>query len=91
MASSIHESHPDVLNRLRRAEGHLKTIIAMIESGRECLEVAQQIRAVEKAIESAKRIYIQDHIDNCLERAAGAIPRRARDSLADFREITKYL
>ena len=91
MASSIHESHPDVVNRLKRAEGHLKTIIEMIEAGRECLDVAQQIHAVEKAIESAKRIYIRDHINNCLEEAAGTIPRGARGSLAEFKEITKYL
>ena len=87
----IHRTHPDVLNRLKRADGHLRTIINMIESRRDCLEVAQQLHAVEKAIAGAKRVFIQDHIDNCFEEAAGAIPRAARDSLAEFREITKYL
>jgi DNA-binding FrmR family transcriptional regulator len=87
----IHSSHPDVLNRLRRADGHLRTIIAMIENQRDCLEVAQQLHAVERALQNAKRIYIQDHIDNCIEEAAGAVPREARSSLAEFRQITKYL
>jgi len=87
----IHTSHPDILNRLKRADGHLRTIIEMIENKRECLEVAQQLHAVERALQNAKRVYIQDHIDNCIEDAAGTIPREARNSLKEFREITKYL
>ncbi|MBV8056322.1 MAG: metal-sensing transcriptional repressor [Deltaproteobacteria bacterium] len=86
-----HESHIEVINRLRRAEGHLHAIIAMIAAQRDCVEVAQQLNAVESALANAKRIYIQDHINNCLEDAAGAIPRGARASLAEFKEITKYL
>lgn len=87
----IHATHTDVVNRLKRAEGHLRTIIEMIENQRECLEVAQQLHAVEKALQSAKRIYVQDHIDNCLEEAAGVMPREARNSLSEFKEIAKYL
>jgi DNA-binding FrmR family transcriptional regulator len=86
-----HTTHTDVVNRLKRAEGHLRTIIDMIEHRRECLEVAQQLHAVEKALQNAKRIYVQDHIDNCLEVAAGVMPRDARNSLSEFKEIAKYL
>ena len=35
------ESHSAIVNRLRRAEGHLKSIIAMLEEGRSNVEVAQ--------------------------------------------------
>jgi DNA-binding FrmR family transcriptional regulator len=87
----IHYTHNEVVNRLKRADGHLRTIIGMIENQRECLEVAQQLHAVEKALQSAKRIYVQDHIDNCLEEAAGVMPREARNSLSEFKEIAKYL
>jgi len=86
-----HRTHTDVVNRLKRAGGHLRTIIDMIERQRECLEVAQQLHAVEKALQNAKRIYVQDHIDNCLEEAAGVMPREARNSLTEFKEIAKYL
>ena len=46
----IHSTHPEIVKRLRRAEGHLRTTISMIEDGRSCLELAQQLHAVEKAI-----------------------------------------
>ena len=89
--SAVHRSHPEIAKRLRRAEGHLRTIIAMVEEGRGCLDLAQQLHAVEKAIGNAKRTLIHDHIDNCLEEVAGPVPRRARGPLDQFKEITKYL
>ncbi|MBB6466801.1 metal-sensing transcriptional repressor [Aminobacter carboxidus] len=87
----VHASHPDTIKRLKRAEGHLRGIIAMIEAGRPCLDVAQQLHAVEKAVGQAKRTLIQDHLDHCLEDAVGALPRAQRQSIDEFKEITKYL
>ena len=87
----VHQTHPDIVNRLKRADGHLHTIIEMIENRRDCIEVAQQLHAVERALQNAKQIYIRDHIDNCIEEAAGTVPREARAQLAGFKEITKYL
>lgn len=86
-----HESHPDIVKRLKRAEGHLKSVIAMIEAGRPCLDIAQQLHAVEKAITNAKRTLIQDHLDHCLEDTIGALPRDQRQSIDEFKTITKYL
>lgn len=89
--TQTHQSHPEVVNRLRRAEGHLQKIIGMMVEGRSCLELAQQLNAVENAIDNAKKVLIHDHIDNCLEEAAGPISRKARGPLDEFKEITKYL
>ena len=86
-----HGTHSDVVNRLKRAEGHLRKLIEMIESRRECLDVAQQLHAIEKAIQNAKKVYIHDHIDNCIDEVAKAPNRRKRDSLELFKEIAKYL
>ena len=66
----IHESHPDIVKRLKRAEGHIRRVISMFEEGRPCLDLAQQLHAVEKAIAEAKRQLIHDHVDHCLDVAA---------------------
>lgn len=87
----LHATHPDILKRLRRAEGHLRSVIEMMEAGRSCLDLAQQLHAVEKAIGQAKRTMIQDHLDHCLEDAVGPLPRGQRRSIDEFKEITKYL
>lgn len=87
----VHQTHPDIVKRLKRAGGHLLSVIEMIEAGRSCLDIAQQLHAVEKAIDQAKKTLIQDHIDHCLEDAIGMAPKDQRRSLDDFKEITKYL
>lgn len=83
--SHIHTSHPALIARLKRADGHLRAVIEMIETGKPCLDVAQQLQAVEKAIASAKRVLIHDHMDHCLD-AEGS--EADRDEL---RAITRYL
>jgi uncharacterized protein len=87
----LHTTHPDVIKRLKRAEGHLRAIIEMIEVGRSCLDISQQMHAVEKAIGQAKKTLISDHLDHCLEEAVGALARDKRRSIDEFKEITKYL
>ena len=89
--ATVHSSHPDIKKRLKRAEGHLRTIVEMLEAKRSCLEVAQQLHAVEKAVSAAKKALVHDHIDHCLERAISPATPGASAALSEFREITKYL
>jgi uncharacterized protein len=87
----IHQSHPDIVKRLKRAEGHLRRVIAMIEEARPCLDVAQQLHAVEKAIGEAKKTLIHDHVDHCLDAAANGHGRTSRAVVSEFKAISKYL
>lgn len=87
----VHQSHPEIIKRLKRAEGHLRTIIGMVEQQRSCVDIAQQLHAVEKAICSAKKTLIHDHIDHCLEQSVGTRGGDARAPIAEFKEISKYL
>ncbi|MCL4455349.1 MAG: metal-sensing transcriptional repressor [Deinococcus sp.] len=87
----LHQTHPEIVKRLKRAEGHLRAIIDMIEGQRPCLDIAQQLHAVEKAIGAAKKTLIHDHIDHCLEQSAGPASRRDRSPVEEVKEITKYL
>ncbi len=87
----LHKTHPHIVKRLKRADGHLRGVIDMIEAGRSCLDIAQQLQAVEKAIAQAKRTLIQDHLDHCLEDAFGPLGRNRRQPIDEFKEIVKYL
>jgi len=88
---SLHQSHPAVISRLKRAEGHLRSVIGMLEDGRDCLDIAQQLAAVEKAVVNAKKLLIHDHIDHCLDRAVRTEEMGAREAIVEFKAITKYL
>jgi uncharacterized protein len=86
-----HDTHPEIVKRLKRASGHLKSVIDMIEADRPCLDIAQQLQAVEKAISQAKKTLIHDHLDHCLEEAVDGGPGVDKSALAEFREIARYL
>ena len=51
---TTHTTHPDVIKRLKRAEGHLRSTIVMLEQGRGCADIAQQLQAIESAVSKAK-------------------------------------
>lgn len=91
MTDHVHSTHPDIVKRLKRAGGHLNSVIAMIESGKPCLELAQQLHAVEKAITQAKKTLIHDHLDHCLEDAVGTLSADDRATIDQFRDIARYL
>lgn len=86
-----HADNPDILRRLRRAEGHLATVVRMVADGRDGMVIAQQMQAVIKALEKAKQMLIIDHIDHHLGEVTGPLPAEVQQKIAEFREITKYL
>ena len=80
-----HATHPALIARLKRADGHLRAVIEMIEAGKPCVEIAQQMQAVENAVANAKRALIHGHIDHCLD---------ANQSPADrdeLKAVSRYL
>ena len=85
------DHHAAITRRLRRANGHLQTIIEMIEQGRSCAQIAQQLQAVEEAIENAKKALLHDCLSQSLERSLGGSGVKAQSALKDFRLIAKYL
>jgi len=88
---TTHATHPAIIKRLRRAHGHLNSIITMLEEERACLDIAQQLQAVESAIANAKKVLVQDHIDHCLELAVRDRARSSDEVVREFKAIAKYL
>ena len=72
IASHIHneESSRLIINRLSRIEGHVRGIKTMVSEDRPCPEVLNQIAAVKGAISSVAKIILEDHLEECLIRAA---------------------
>ena len=89
--SHSHHGYVSVAKRLKRASGHLQNVIAMVESDRECIDIAQQLHAVERAVAAAKRALVHQHLDHCLDDALQGQPQAVRLAMADFKDITKYL
>ena len=86
-----HTSHPAIVARLKRARGHLDSILAMFAEERSCLDISQQLHAVEMAVGNAKRELIHDHIEHCLNDGEGAEGIEPKAALREFKALSKYL
>ena len=85
--SMKHASHPEILVRLKRAQGHLASVITMLEAGRPCVDLAQQLHAVESAITNAKRELIHDHLEHCFDEPGVS----SKTALRELKQLSKYL
>jgi DNA-binding FrmR family transcriptional regulator len=56
----------EVVKRLRRAEGQIRGVIAMLEDGRDCADVVTQLAAVSRALDRAGFKIIATGLQQCL-------------------------
>lgn len=57
------------INRLRRVEGQVRGIIAMIEDNRYCIDILHQMQAVKAALAKVESSILKDHAASCVEKA----------------------
>jgi DNA-binding FrmR family transcriptional regulator len=57
---------PEALDRLRKIEGQLGGIIRMIEGGRDCQEVVQQLAAVGRAVDRVGLRLLTGQLRRCV-------------------------
>lgn len=70
--SHVHdeESLRRIVNRLSRIEGHIRGIKSMVQESRPCPDVLVQIAAVRGALNRVARIILDEHLTECIGRAA---------------------
>ncbi len=57
------------LARLRRIEGQVRGIARMVEDDRYCIEVLDQVAAVEKALRAVSAELVKHHLRHCVRHA----------------------
>ncbi len=64
------ESLRKIVNRLSRIEGHVRGIKTMVQHNSPCPDVLLQIAAVRGALDKVARIVLDEHLTECIARAA---------------------
>ena len=64
------ESLRRIVNRLSRIEGHIRGIKTMVQESRACPDVLVQVAAVRGALDRVARIILDEHLTQCIARAA---------------------
>ncbi|MGD1034335.1 MAG: metal-sensitive transcriptional regulator [Candidatus Dormibacteria bacterium] len=62
---------PEILRRMRRAEGQLRGVIRMLEEGRDCADVVTQLAAVSHALDRAGFRLIATGLQQCVTNREG--------------------
>ena len=76
------------LKRLARIEGQVRGVTKMIESNRYCIDVLQQLRAVQSALAKVEDAVLKDHAATCVERAiASGDPQDQRKKFNELIDI----
>jgi DNA-binding FrmR family transcriptional regulator len=63
------DKRAEALTRMARASGQVQGISRMIEEGRHCTEVLQQIAAVQKALDGVGTIVLRNYLERCVTTA----------------------
>ena len=56
----------DVLLRLRKVSGQVAGITRMVEDDRYCVDVLQQLTAVNSAVEATSKVVVRNYLERCV-------------------------
>ncbi len=82
-----HPSHKNQLASLKRIEGQIRGIINMIDDGKYCVDVINQIKAAKSALVTVESKILKKHIESCVKESLK--DKRALDNKVD--ELLKLI
>jgi DNA-binding FrmR family transcriptional regulator len=79
----------DALTRLKRIEGQVRGISRMVEEAQYCIDIINQITAVQKALDEVAKIVMKRHVESCVSEA---IRRNSGGTMIDelIQTVFKY-
>jgi len=82
----MNEEKKKAVQSLKTARGQIDGIIKMIEEGRYCMDISNQVAASAALVKKAQVLILKQHIAHCVTAAV-----EAKDSKEKLDEITKIL
>lgn len=76
-----HGSTEDVLRRLKSVEGHVRGVQRMVEEGAYCIDVVNQIVAIQRALKKVSGMVLDDHLHSCVTDAMRGPDETAREQV----------
>lgn len=66
----VNDEKKKAVTALRTARGQIDGIIKMIEEGRYCIDISNQIMAAQAGMKRANRLILTQHLNHCVKEAA---------------------
>ncbi len=77
------EKTEDILRRLKSVEGHVRGVERMVEEGQYCVDIVNQILAVQRALKKVSGLVLDRHLHSCVTRAIKSDDVQAREKVLD--------
>ena len=73
------ESVVDVVRRLKSVEGHVRGVQRMVDEGAYCIDVVNQIVAIQRALKKVSGLVLDEHLHSCVTDAMRGPDETARE------------
>lgn len=60
------KEYTDFINRLSRIEGQVRGVKKMVEEERYCVDILNQVSAIQSALNSFNKVLLTNHIKTCV-------------------------
>jgi len=65
----VNEETPKIVNRLKSIEGHVRGVEKMVEDGAYCIDIVNQINAIQSALQKVSSLVLDRHLHTCVTTA----------------------
>ena len=72
-----------IVNRLKSIEGHVRGVIKMVEDGAYCINIVNQINAVQAALQKINTLVLDKHLHTCVTTAIRGDDPNERERVID--------
>jgi DNA-binding FrmR family transcriptional regulator len=63
------ERQVDILRRLRSVEGHVRGVERMVDEGSYCIDIVNQVLAIQRALKKVSGLVLDQHLHHCVTKA----------------------
>ena len=71
----------DIQRRLKSVEGHVRGVQRMVEEGAYCIDIVNQITAVQRALKKVSGLVLDQHLHSCVTSAMRGPDAAAREQV----------
>ena len=76
-----HEHQEQILRRLKSVEGHVRGVQRMVDEGAYCIDVVNQIVAIQRALKKVSAMVLDDHLHSCVTDAVRGADVETREKV----------
>lgn len=75
------ERRKDILSRLNRIKGQINGMQKMVEDGRYCLEILQQLSSTHEALRGVSKVLMRNYLEVCATQAIQSKRKEKQDKI----------